>query len=212
MDYPEKSIGSTTAPLFTQGLSDEEIRASAKPLNHDLNQRGFSSAVERAVHIGDVVGSTPTTPTILSPLDTAYFWGRANVRHKWVCWPWDGRRSSAEGYGRFKGQQAHRIAYELVNGPVPPGMVVRHKCDNPPCCNPLHLEIGTHLDNSRDAVERDRVAYGTRNAKTKLTDDQVRYARQNPDNLTGKALAEMFGVCEATISYVRSNMRRQRVE
>lgn len=52
---------------------------------------------------------------------------------------------------------AHRAAYESEYGPIPPGMVVRHKCDNPPCVNPEHLEVGTQADNAKDMSVRGRV-------------------------------------------------------
>lgn len=75
------------------------------------------------------------------------------------CWEWRGPRS-ARGYGSLNTADgrlyAHRVAYELHNGPIPDGLVVRHKCDNPPCVNPNHLEIGTQLDNIQDSVERGR--------------------------------------------------------
>lgn len=83
-----------------------------------------------------------------------------------ACWPWLGGRK-AKGYGTFfirrdpPGRHgkliqttAHRMAYQLTNGAIDDGLVVRHTCDNPPCCNPAHLIPGTIADNSRDAMER----------------------------------------------------------
>lgn len=79
------------------------------------------------------------------------------------CLCWSAARSKA-GYGVFrldgKNVLAHRLAYCDANGLVPAdikGLEVRHKCDNPPCFNPDHLEIGTHGDNMRDASRRGRM-------------------------------------------------------
>jgi hypothetical protein len=71
------------------------------------------------------------------------------------CWLWIGARHSM-GYGKFDGEMAHRYAWQLVNGPIPDGLVVRHRCDVPLCVRPEHLELGTRADNSRDMVERGR--------------------------------------------------------
>lgn len=68
------------------------------------------------------------------------------------CWLWEGYLDPS-GYGRIKHgtlQYAHRLMWALENGPIPKGMVVRHLCDNRRCCNPEHLAIGTHKDNSQD--------------------------------------------------------------
>lgn len=79
------------------------------------------------------------------------------------CWLWQGSRTKWRmSYGVFwdpllgREVRAHRRAYELTFGPIPDGLIVRHKCDVPLCCNPYHLEVGTHADNSRDMVERGR--------------------------------------------------------
>ena len=71
----------------------------------------------------------------------------------------------------------HRAAWMIERGPIPEGLVVRHKCDNPPCVNIAHLELGTAADNSRDAVERGRVARGSALPQTVLTEDDVRNIR-----------------------------------
>jgi hypothetical protein len=80
-----------------------------------------------------------------------------------ACWPWIGG-TSHNGYGRFwldgHTVPASHYAYEIGIGPVPPGMLVLHHCDNPPCCNPTHLFIGTQLDNVHDRDAKGRAAQG----------------------------------------------------
>lgn len=74
------------------------------------------------------------------------------------CWEWQGRRS-AKGYGRGPhNEPAHRFAYRMLVGRIPNGMLVCHHCDNPPCCNPAHLFVGTHADNMDDMVAKGRQA------------------------------------------------------
>ena len=84
---------------------------------------------------------------------------RMNVAEDGDCLVWTGVRY-AEGYGRIKYKRkpirANRYAWERVNGPIPDGLVVRHKCDNPPCVNVDHLELGTRRDNVNDMIERGR--------------------------------------------------------
>lgn len=87
------------------------------------------------------------------------------------CWEKTGFRRTPRGmahrgpdfgYGlmcyRNKNWSAHRLAWKLVNGDIPTGMLVMHKCDNPPCCNPDHLKLGTSLDNQKDMSAKKRAA------------------------------------------------------
>jgi hypothetical protein len=83
------------------------------------------------------------------------------------CWVWMGGRQKLMGYGKIslngKDFLTHRVAWELANGPIPADMQVLHSCDNPPCCNPAHLHLGTHADNMREKTERGRT--------TRITDE-----------------------------------------
>ncbi len=99
---------------------------------------------------------------------------------------------------------AHRIAYELASGPIPEGLILRHSCDNSLCCNPRHLTPGTFADNSRDCVERGRIAHGEKHGRAKINTEQALYIRRNPDKLKGVELASRFGISESTVSYIRS--------
>lgn len=75
------------------------------------------------------------------------------------CWEWKGPKNSG-GYGIAYCQgihlAAHRVAYMLAKGDIPEGLIILHSCDNPPCCNPAHLRLGTFLDNSEDAINKGR--------------------------------------------------------
>lgn len=85
---------------------------------------------------------------------------RLPSRAEGQCWEYGGT-CNPDGYGKLHvgGRRyvgAHRIAYQQFIGPIPTGLVVRHTCDNPPCCNPSHLTLGTVADNAKDSVERGR--------------------------------------------------------
>lgn len=97
------------------------------------------------------------------------------------CWVWRGLTSTG-GYGlvtiHYKMYRTHQLAYELMTGPIPPGALVLHSCDNPPCVNPAHLRLGTDKDNALDRVARGRQIQGTVHHNAKLTDDAVRDIRR----------------------------------
>ena len=90
--------------------------------------------------------------------DPRRFWDRVCIGD--ACWEWHGGVRNAQGYGGFnwngKKQMAHRVAWQLWVGPIPEGMSVLHRCDNRLCVRPDHLFLGTHLDNMRDAVAKQR--------------------------------------------------------
>lgn len=108
------------------------------------------------------------------------FWGNVNIGNPDVCWEWQGSifwKSNNEiryQYGRFyangKAYRAHKVSYWLHHGLIPNGFLVRHKCNNPRCVNPHHLELGSHYDNTMDRVKSKR----TRNQYTgRINNDEL---------------------------------------
>jgi len=93
------------------------------------------------------------------------FMRMVDARDHASCWKFLGW-SSSRGYGQYtvagKKHNAHKASYLLFIGKIPDGIVVRHKCDNPSCVNPSHLELGTHQDNMNDRRDRQRGARGDR--------------------------------------------------
>lgn len=90
------------------------------------------------------------------------FWENVEKKKNHECWVWKAGKNNGYGQisgnykGKYRSALAHRFSYELHYGPIPKGLLVRHKCDNPACVNPRHLIVGTHADNTRDTVERGR--------------------------------------------------------
>ena len=113
-----------------------------------------------------------------------------------------------EGYGRIMVSRvkymAHRLSYYLNNGPIPDGYVVRHKCDNPSCINPEHLEVGTQADNIADKVSRGRQARGSGAGRAILTEESVREIRSSP--LKVSELSALYGV---SVVSIRNILRRK---
>lgn len=136
------------------------------------------------------------------------------------CWEFTGGKNSplpGRNYGqaRFNGRKwrAHRLAWVLANGPVPSGMLICHRCDNPPCCNPSHLFLGSTRDNQLDCVRKGRAnpQRGEDHHEAKLTCEAVaeirrRYKPGDPVN-GGNALGREFGVCHGMIGYIVHHQR-----
>lgn len=117
-----------------------------------------------------------------APHGAAHFWARVKRGGPDECWPWTSQRGKvAKDYGRVQiGDRAvnsNRVAWALANGTDPADQLIRHTCDNPPCCNPAHLIAGTHADNAQDKVARKRWKggdqRGERNPRALLTAKRV---------------------------------------
>lgn len=76
------------------------------------------------------------------------------------CWKWLGMINQNRYGVSGRGKLAHRASWEMFKYPIPKGLFVLHKCDNPACVNPDHLFLGTHQDNMRDMVSKGRQAKG----------------------------------------------------
>lgn len=133
------------------------------------------------------------------------FFRHVNITSNNQCWEWTGCKSY-NGYGRMGGADykadkkmlfAHRASWEIHNGPIPENMLVLHKCDNPSCVNPYHLEIGSGKKNIVDAYIRNR-------KKGKLTNTQVMEIRLLHGKESAALLAPKYGVNRRNINQIWS--------
>lgn len=77
------------------------------------------------------------------------------------CWPWRGQVDKGSGgYGRYHGERAHRLIYEMTVGPIPDGLLVDHRCQNRICVNPEHLRLATQKQNGENLVQRHKYVRG----------------------------------------------------
>ncbi len=150
------------------------------------------------------------------------FWERTQPEPNSGCLLWTGYAHPL-GYGQIgrggrRGNgtssspaKTHRVAWELVHGPIPDGLVILHKCDTPSCVNVDHLALGTQRENMGDMAQKRRAARGERHGMHKLSDAQVaevrrRYANDNgPSHAT---LASTLGVSESCIGLIVRGERR----
>lgn len=151
----------------------------------------------------------------------ARFWAKVDRLSVGECWPWKGSRHP-KGYGRIRvggkyGEliSSHRVSWEIAHGRmVPEGKQVCHSCDNPPCCNPDHLWLGSNADNVADKVSKGRQARnvvdvpyetrarGERGGNSKLKEADVLKIRATTRPST--EVAAEYSVHPSLIRYIRA--------
>jgi hypothetical protein len=149
------------------------------------------------------------------PNDVTSLWAKVDKKSNDECWPWLGQITE-KGYGRVRFQggryYAHRVIFWLefpneINLAAPKvdrdtqGFLL-HKCDNPICCNPSHLFVGSQLDNIRDRDSKNRHAdfSGEKNPNSKFSKEQVQQMKQEKENgKTAVAIAKEHGVSYSCI-------------
>lgn len=132
------------------------------------------------------------------------------------CLEWAGYRNNHRGgYGQIstvdskpsrkkRCHLAHRISFEIANGPIPPNMAVCHRCDNPPCCNPAHLFLGTKLENWNDMRAKKRNPIGSKHPHAKLNEEKVLIIRgMLKAGMSCRQVGKAFGISETAISGIK---------
>lgn len=144
------------------------------------------------------------------PVTRQWMMAQATINPDSKCWEWIGSKGHF-GYGKvyFHGryEKTHRVAYFLWNDAWPDGLVVRHRCDNPPCFNPGHLLPGTPMDNVRDCIAKGRFRRSTKGGPShhsaKLNEDQVRMIRASKES---EKWATLFKISKVTVWRVRQGI------
>lgn len=137
---------------------------------------------------------------------TERFWSRVEMSlMPNGCWLWRGQISQ-RGYGVVrksgKHQYAHRVSYELTNGVMPREMRVCHRCDNPPCCRPSHLFLGTQEENIHDMRRKGRNPHPLKLSESDILEIRHRYANREAVKISMQQLANEYGVVKGYISKI----------
>jgi hypothetical protein len=139
------------------------------------------------------------------------FWSKVHKTPS--CWLWTSSRIknwhgtfSVHGYPRY----AHRVAWELANGPIPDGLQVLHRCDEPICVRPDHLFLGTQADNLKDAAKKERfhVPRPNHHRRTLSDTDVERIKMLRASGLTLEAIGAEFGVTKSAVCQIVNGKRR----
>lgn len=156
---------------------------------------------------------------MMTEKDIARFWSKVNKdgpipphrQELGKCWVWVKGKFSF-GYGAFwiipqrRNETAHKLSWMMVNGPIPDGKWILHKCDNPACCNPAHLFEGSHQENIDDMIKKGRQAKGATHFSATSPEKVVKGESHHKAKLTESDVCEIrkrkvsFGEANKTIA------------
>ena len=145
-------------------------------------------------------------PKARSVIDVNYFLERTDFNPVNGCWEWN-RGLDRKGYAQAKiwgkGVWAHRASYAFFVEPIPDGLIICHKCDNPKCINPHHLFMGTTQDNVDDKMRKGRFVTtpGEKNGYAKLKANQI--ADILSDTRPQRTIGKEYGVSQSAISLIK---------
>jgi predicted transcriptional regulator len=131
------------------------------------------------------------------------FWSRVDVRGDDECWNWTGKKYPS-GYGSCKIGgvcYSHRVAWMFTNGNIPDGLCVCHKCDNPSCCNPNHLWLGTMTENIKDRDEKHR----GRGSSDYYLQRRLEIVKMKESGMTQQEISKHFGISRPQVSVILRN-------
>lgn len=191
-------------------------RPSAKPKGYTLFLQNCCTRGRRL----SIVGATVKT---IKPPEERFFENVSIMESG--CWEWEAY-CNQWGYGQFgvnaKLMLSHRFSWEFFNGKIPDGLCVLHKCDNPPCCNPTHLFLGTRNDNTQDMIRKGRkrncapenhgckthpekILRGEQKPAAKLkASDVLAIRKMISEKVPHRKIAKIFGVSAPRISYIKN--------
>lgn len=142
--------------------------------------------------------------------DKTRFWFYVEKLEKDECWPWRGAYFKDKPYGQFfirgKNYRSNRLAYMLSNNlqEIAPTLVVMHSCDNPSCCNPKHLHLGSSKENSQDMSYKNRAKNG-RTITSEIIEEVFKLMAEGKNNME---IQRITGVSNSYVSKLRNGKFR----
>lgn len=220
--YIRGHYGRTPTMLSVPKLCECGCGQLAPIAKRNYTERGYAKGESMRFCVGHYLKANPIQYKRKSNPIEERFWSRVNKSGD--CWIWTGC-TTGNGYGaiQYNGKQegTHRVAWMMVHGSIPKGMMVMHACDNPLCVRIDHLSLGSLQENVQDMVAKGRAsrsgprrpAKGERNSGAKLTEmDVVRIRNYHNAGLSIRELANRYSVTDISIRNIINRKTWKHVE